>query len=147
MQVLFYTCTDDPRTVSKRLQLIASKIDVHIKRDLSIMEPELELEYSADIEGCNYLAFDSKYYFVKPAGMIRATGGRLIIQARLDVLKTYDTKIRALPGIPARVEDPAVADWYLHDSRQPVRAYRSIVTRPGNDMYFDTAHFLLLTAG
>lgn len=146
MQVLFYTCTDDPRTVSKTLQLVATKTDVHIKRDLSIMEPELELAYSADIEGCNYLAFDGKYYFVKPAGMIRATGGRLIIQARLDALKTYDTQIRALPGIATRTAQQDLQEAYLTDAQQRVLAFRTYTTQYIGSFAW-SPYYALLTAG
>ena len=146
MQVLFYSCTDDPRTVSKELQLVASKNDVHIKRDLSIMEPELELAYSADLEGCNYLAFGGKFYFVKPGGMIRATGGRLIIQARLDVLKTYDTQIRRLPGIATRTAQQDLQEAYLPDQQQRVLAFRTYVTQPIGSFSW-SPYFMLLTAG
>lgn len=146
MQVLFFTCTDDPRTLSKSLQLVATKMDVHIKRDLSINEPELDLAYSADLEGCNYLAFDGKYYFIKPGGMIRATGGRLIIQARLDVLKTYDTQIRALPGIATRTAQQDLQEAYLTDSQQRVLAFRTYVTQYIGAFSW-SPYFMLLTAG
>lgn len=147
MIVQFFYTADDPRVLSKSLTSIITVSDVTPKSDLTIMEPIIELAYNPAIETSNYLSFDGRYYYIRPEGIVRSPGSRVIVLAALDVLKTFDTQIRALHGIPARVEDPAAADWYLHDSRQPVRAYRSIVTRPGNDMYFDTAHFLLLTAG
>ncbi len=146
MVVTFYTCTDDPRVLSKVLTQVYTAQNVNIKSELSIMEPILELAYRPEIEACNYLSFDGKYYYVKPGGMIRAPGYRLIVQTQLDVLKTYDTQIRKLPGIATRTAQQDLQEAYLPDQQQRVLAFRTYVTQPIGSFSW-SPYFMLLTAG
>jgi len=147
MDVNFYRCNDDPRKLTKDLgTAVYTATNVVVKNDLTLREPSLELAYNAAIETANYLTFGGKYYFIKPYGITRATGGRMLVQASLDLLTTYDAQIRQLPAISRRTEGYEMQDWYLRDAQQPIRSYRHVITIPGSTLAWSDK-FVLITAG
>ena len=147
MDVNFYRCNDDPRKLTKDLgTAVYTATNVVVKNDLTLREPSLELAYNAAIETANYLTFGGKCYFIKPYGITRATGGRMLVQASLDLLTTYDTQIRQLPAISRRTEGSEMQDWYLRDTQQPIRSYRHVVTIAGQTLTW-SSKFVLITAG
>jgi hypothetical protein len=147
MDINFYRCNDDPRVLTKTLgNPVYTATNVVVKNDLTLREPSLELAYNAAIETANYLTIGGKYYFIKPYGITRATGGRMLVQASLDLLTTYDTQIRQLPAISRRTESSEMQDWYLRDTQQPIRSYRHVVTIPGQTLTWSDK-FVLITAG
>ncbi len=147
MDVNFYRCNDDPRVLTKTLGTpVYTATNVVVKNDLTLREPSLELAYNSAIETANYLSFGGKCYFIKPYGITRATGGRVLIQASLDLLTTYDAQIRQLPAISRRTEGYDMQDWYLRDAQQPIRSYRHVITIPGATLAWSDK-FVLITAG
>lgn len=147
MDAVFYRCTNDPRVLTKTLgTALYTATNVIVKHDLTPREPTLELAYNSAIETANYLTMGGKYYFIKPYGITRAPGGRMIINATLDLLTTYDTQIRDLPAISRRTEGYEMQDWYLRDAQQPIRSYRHVITIPGSTLTW-SSDYVIITAG
>lgn len=105
MTITFYTCSDDPRTISKSLTTVGNPIpDVHILGSCSIMNPSFLLKYSSDILAANYMhASDfGRYYFIED--VIVSPGGRCTVVGREDVLMSNATAILSLDAYSVRSE-------------------------------------------
>lgn len=145
MTIYLYSISDDPIKMQKTLPTEYRTVSGTLRDAGDIGRPVVEVEGDASAYNYMYIPIFGRYYFLDPP--VRTVTGLTLLSGRTDVLMSFATDIRALPAIPARTADPDTADWYLHDARQPVRAYRSIITRPGVDMAYDLQHYLLLTAG
>lgn len=146
MIVRMYTINDDPLKLDKSADPAGgTKLEGTLRDAADVLRPVIT--FKGNVLGYNYMYIPAfgRYYFLSPPTVLRT---QLTVYAgRVDVLHSFAAEIRAQHGIPARTADPDAADWYLHDARQPVRAYRSIITRPGVDMAYDAGHYLLITAG
>ncbi len=143
MRVRLYTISDDPKTISKSVDITAGTVkDGTIRDAADVLYPSIV--FDGNITGFNYayIADFGRFYFLDPPVFLR--NGLTMIKGRVDVLHSFESDIRKLPAIPVR--SASAGDWYLRDTKQPVRAYRTIWTAEGTEMAYDT-NFVLITAG
>lgn len=158
MTLKFYNVTEDKRKLIKTLtdsggssNLLAT-LTGNIKSDTSVIDPEFETTYSADLFKSNYIyAADlRRYYFITN---ITVSAQRLYINAHVDVLMTYSTDILKLRGLVERQQHEYNCNLYLTD-----RAYKAEQRHIMRTMYFrkngnrtqftpDASSFVLATGG
>jgi hypothetical protein len=145
IDVRLYAITDDPQQVTKAATPTTGTLYQGTLRDAGdIRFPTLEFE--GDISGFNYMYIPAfaRYYYLDPPSV--TVTGLMLVTGRVDVLHSFDTDIRGLPAIAARTENENKQDWYLPDSKQPVRSYRHVCTITGST--FDWCNdYILFTAG
>lgn len=149
MKVYFYQNKSDDRKVTKSITLKKSLTGVIIKEDTSIIRPVLEIHKDNDIMLCNYLKIDDweRYYFID--NITVASGQRLIIQCREDVLMTNSTQIYKSTAFVQRSEKEH-ANMYINDqlflsTNKPIIDYLLF----SKDLMFNTekGNFSLAIAG
>lgn len=147
MYIRLYSIDADPRQLTKITESTSYDQKQGTLRDpTDFLNPSVMFE--GNLHGYNYMYIPdfNRYYFLDPPVTVRNGLTQLI--GHVDVGQTFDTEIRKIPAIGARTakQGEGFADWYLRDSRQPVRSYRTIDTYYGNSMeYGETMVFI--TAG
>lgn len=120
MTLKFYNVTEDKRKLIKTLtdsggssNLLAT-LTGSIKRDTSVIDPEFETTYNADIFKSNYIyAADlRRYYYITN---ITVSAQRLYIQCHVDVLMSYSSDIKKLRCVVERQEKTSKCNLYLTD--------------------------------
>lgn len=94
MTVKFYKTENAPNVVNKVLTDEVSKTNVHPVHPCSILQPTLEIDANTSLYSYNYAYipdFDRSYFMSAPT---LTTGGKMIVQLNVDVLKTYANSIR-----------------------------------------------------
>lgn len=120
MTIKLYTITDDKRKVVKiadyeQVTPLAT-LTAHFKADVDILDPVLEVEYSANIAAANYFYVPDwgRCYFI-----IGITTGaqRCYVSGHVDVLQSYKDSILDLQCVIARQEqkDSKHSNGYLND--------------------------------
>lgn len=143
MKVRLYTISNDPREVDKDASPTTGTELVGTIRDVAdVLHPTIT--FTGNVTGYNYMYVPDfgRYYFLSQPVILRT--GLTMYTGNVDVLHSFSTGIRLLPGIPAR--SASAPDWYMHDSKQPLRAYRTIYTAEGTEMEYDS-NYVLITAG
>lgn len=89
MIVNFYKCSDTPNVANKTITDAVSKTNVHPVHPCNILQPTLEIDANTSLYSYNYAYIQdfSRYYFMSPPTL--TTGGKMIVQLSVDVLKTY----------------------------------------------------------
>ena len=102
MNITFYELTENADKISKTLSGGITKT-INLKRDFDILNGVLYLSFNPldmTIENENkkfnycYITELKRYYFIKRVDFIRYSYYRVILE--IDVLKTYETEIKAL---------------------------------------------------
>lgn len=143
MKVRLYTISNDPREVDKdATPLTGTEAEGTIRDIADVLHPSIT--FKDNILGYNYMYVPDfgRYYFLSPPVILRT--GLTMYTGSVDVLHSFSSDIKDLPGIPAR--SASARDWYIHDSKQPLRAYRTIYTEQGTAMEYDS-NYVLITAG
>lgn len=143
MKVRLYTITEDPRALDKSATPLTGTEIIGTVRDVAnVLHPTIT--FAGNVTGYNYMYIPDfgRYYFLSPPTILRT--GLTMYTGRVDVLHTYATDIRGLYGIPAR--SASAADWYIHDHKQPLRAYHTFWVYSGTSMDY-SANYVLITAG
>lgn len=93
MTVKFYSVSINPIVLNKTLGTATDKTCT-IKDNMDIINPVVELAYDAAILGKNYMYISDlgRYYFITN---IEIVGHRIFVTGHVDVLKTYNSQIRA----------------------------------------------------
>ena len=125
MDVVFYKCADDPRTIKKTIT-DALTVPAFLKEDVDLMRPVLFLQasvYNPDLlsNGYNYLYAFGRYYFV--VDMTLTPAQALRVSAREDVLMTHADAILNCPAVLVRNSD--VPNTYLDDTMLPIAKYKN----------------------
>ena len=148
MTIYLYQITDDRKVVSKTLsETPLATLTATIKSDCDILDPTLEVAYSANIASANYMYIPDwgRYYY-----LTRKTVGaqRAFIGGPVDVLKSYDSGIRGLKCIIQRQEDVDRCDMYVEDKAFKCESRRIVSRRefPGG-FDKDNSSFILTTGG
>lgn len=145
----FYNCGEDARKINKSLGTVVGTASCEPTGPVSSMTPTLICDYNGSIEGANFCSFGGKNYFI--TNIEKATGGKIIVQCKVDVLSTYATAINALPAIAKRVgsESYNLMSKYIVDPRQEFQAYHTIQTIVMGDLdpLGTTAGYILVTSG
>lgn len=93
MTVKLYTMNINPIVLNKTLGTALSKTCT-IKNDMDVINPVIDLEYDATVLTKNYMYIEDlgRYYFITNIAIV---GHRIFITGHVDVLKTYNSSIRA----------------------------------------------------
>ena len=106
-----YKIPDDPRVVIKTLGTAQASIACSPYEEISDLEGSVIVDYNATRYGCNYGYMDGKYFFI--TGREAATGGRLKLTLRVDVLMTYWDSYKDDTGIVQQNENPDLMNAYM----------------------------------
>ena len=103
MVINLYSTSDDTRTVNKTLTSVIN-ITALPTENIDILVPSFILEYNANILNANYayVPLFNRYYYITNISVIK--GNRIIIDLKIDVLKTYATALTDCTCIAARSE-------------------------------------------
>lgn len=157
MTIYLYNCADDKRVVHKTLtggySIVASLLETS-----SVINPRLRLSWNDSYVSCNYLyipAFN-RYYFIN--NISADVGGVAIIDAHVDVLKTYASAFENCSAVVTRAtrlnQTGSARSTYIPDSKLPISTGRILkaVEFVGTDLNIDVAtmtstNFVLNVAG
>lgn len=114
---LLYT-PDDPRVVSKSTTNVSTGVDMTPKGNFDLCTPLVVLAYNTAYLGANYAYIPelARYYYIND--MVLSPGSQIVLQLAVDVLKTWDTQIRACEGVVVRSE--SIGSNYLPDDKYPI---------------------------
>ena len=157
MTIYLYNSADDKRVVHKTLTGGYS-ISAVLLETSSVINPRLKLAWNDNYVSCNYLyipAFN-RFYFIN--NISADVGGIAIIDAHVDVLKTYASAFETCAAVVTRAtrlnQNGSARSTYIPDSKLPISTGRSIkaVEFSGTDLNIDTAtmtstNFVLNVAG
>lgn len=142
MDVIFYKCSDDPRSLNKTYTDEKRKTCT-VYAECSILNPSILLRYDAGLIHHNYMYIPEwgRYYFV--SSMSVATGKQMIVTGSVDVLQTYKDEIKNCPATCIRNEGVG-RPTYIPDSSLPLYPDSDYVTSlslgnygaPGGLQYF-----------
>ena len=139
-----YTNTSPENFLTKNITQIGTQLSGDLREGTSIIRPGIKVQAASIPAAANYMfiADFGRYYFIDD--IETAEYGLYIIKARVDVLVTYATQIKACKGIVHRSE--SAYNTYLDDGS--FRAYSNphIITKefPGG---FTVQDFVLAVAG
>lgn len=111
INVKFYTCSDDPRTLPKTLvqtgNLAGYSMDV--LTGCSILNPALCMAYDATLVGCNYIyiAEFGRYYAIT---ITLDEGGRMYISGTVDAMQTFADVLGTCTGRVCRSESAGMGN-------------------------------------
>ena len=139
-----YTNTSPENFITKNVTQLGTQLTGDLREGTSIVRPGIKIEAAAIPAAANYMYITDfgRYYFIDD--IETAEHGLYIIRARVDVLGTYSTQIKACRGIVHRAESKY--NTYLDDGS--FRAYSTphIVTMAFPN-YFANQTFVLAVAG
>lgn len=106
MTVTCYNCSDDPDKMGKTNKTtIKAATTTHPYEPVNDISGVVILDYFAEIENCNYVQIDDKYYFVDSKERLK--GGMIALNVSVDVLDTYASALVNIPAIIVRTSaDP-----------------------------------------
>lgn len=140
MTISLLNTTSSPNTVSK----VTTTVDTltgTLRFPSSIIDPVIQIQRASPV-GFNYfyiLEF-GRYYYLK--NVVAGTNGLLTISGHVDVLKSFDSQIRASTGIAVRQEFNW--DLYLDDGTYKARQNPNIKIRKWPYEFNDFSYILTL---
>lgn len=143
MQITVYNVTDDYRKLTKTLTA-AVNYACELLHPCSIYEPTFILNSNENLFSVNYCYVPRfhRYYFI--TNISTDSGGRIIFNAKCDVLMSFATQIRALRGVHVvRKNDKPT---YTIDTRLPMTPNKTVETIKLKTGAFDSGVFNLKTA-
>lgn len=143
--ITLYVNSSDNNVVNKSLSTVTTINNIAWKQDTSVLNPIVILETNQNINNCNYAYIPqfARYYYITDIALLKA--GRYSITLKVDVLKTYDSQIRALKGVVRRNE--SLFNKYLADDTQKVLQYTEKSTLQFNNPFNKDGQFLLTVSG
>lgn len=139
-----YTNASPENFITKTITQLGTQLTGDLREGTSIVRPGIKIEAAAIPAAANYMyiADFGRYYFIDD--IETAEHGLYIIKARVDVLMSYATAIKACSGIVHRSEDSY--NVMLDDGS--FRAYADPEIRRINfPTGFSTWEYLLVVAG
>lgn len=124
MIVKFYKTEDAPNVVDKSLSSEVVKSNVHPVQPCNILQPTLEIDANTSLYDYNYAYIPDfvRYYYMSAPTL--TTGGKMIVQLSVDVLKTYDDSIRLCNATILRNES---VPTLVPDDKLPIDSNRYFV--------------------
>lgn len=123
--------TGDPRVLEKNV-VTGNSINCSIYGECSIHNPKVIIQYFSGVEQFNYAKMFDRCYFIED--MIFASGKRVELTLREDVLTTHAAEIKKLKAYVVRQEK--VGQPLLVDSEYP-----ALVTNNITRLYFSETPF------
>lgn len=108
MTITLMNNTSSPNTVSKTTTTVDT-ITGTLRSPSSIMDPVIQIQRASPVEfNYFYISEFNRYYYLKD--VVVGTSGLITISGHVDVLKSFDSQIRASSGIAVRQE----FNWNLY---------------------------------
>ena len=114
MEVILYKNSSENNVIGKSLAQIKS-VECNLKNDVSIINPTLVLNYTANILNSNYCFIPkfNRYYFIDE--IVPITADRCIVKCRVDVLESFKNSILNLDCIVDKQENEIASNKYIND--------------------------------
>ena len=146
MEIKLYKNLSENNVIGKTLTQIKS-VEAQLKNDVSIINPTLVLNYTANILDSNYCFIPkfNRYYFIDE--IIPITGDRCIVKCRVDVLESFKEDIKSLTVILDKSQSIYKSNKYLDDGSFIVenKDFNTIYNFPNG--FNEEGTFILICAG
>lgn len=146
MEVILYRNSSENNVIGKSLAQIKS-VEANLKNDVSVINPTLVLNYTANILDSNYCFIPkfNRYYFIDE--IVPITGDRCIVKCRVDVLESFKEDIKSLTVILDKSQSIYKSNKYLDDGSFIVenKDFNTIYNFPNG--FNEEGTFILICAG
>ena len=146
MEVILYKNSSENNVIGKSLAQIKS-VDCTLKNDISIINPTLVLNYTANILNSNYCFIPkfNRYYFIDE--IVPITGDRCIVKCRVDVLESFRNNILNLDCIVDKQEKEIASNKYINDGSfvTTSKQFNRMIEFPNG--FNETGSYILICAG
>ena len=146
MEVILYRNSSENNVIGKSLAQIKS-VEANLKNDVSIINPTLVLNYTANILNANYCFIPkfNRYYFIDE--IVPITGDRSIVKCRVDVLESFKEDIKSLTVILDKTQSIYKSNKYLDDGSFVVENKDFNTIYNFTNGFNDEGTFILICAG
>ena len=146
MEIKLYKNLSENNVIGKTLTQIKS-VEANLKNDVSVINPTLVLNYTANILDSNYCFIPkfNRYYFIDE--IVPITGDRCIVKCRVDVLESFKEDIKSLTVILDKAQSIYKSNKYLDDGSFIVenKDFNTIHNFPNG--FNEEGTFILICAG
>ena len=146
MEVILYKNSSENNVIGKSLAQIKS-VECNLKNDVSVINPTLVLNYTANILNSNYCFIPkfNRYYFIDE--IVPITGDRCVVKCRVDVLESFKEDIKSLTVILDKAQSIYKSNKYLDDGSFIVenKDFNTIHNFPNG--FNEEGTFILICAG
>ena len=146
MEVILYKNSSENNVIGKSLAQIKS-VECNLKNDVSIINPTLVLNYTANIFESNYCFIPkfNRYYFIKE--IVPITADRCIVKCRVDVLESFKNSILNLDCIVDKQENEIASNKYINDGSFVTRSkqFNRMIEFPNG--FNEKGSYILICAG
>ena len=146
MEIKLYKNLSENNVIGKTLTQIKS-VEANLKNDVSVINPILVLNYTANIFESNYCFIPkfNRYYFIDE--IVPITGDRCIVKCRVDVLESFKEDIKSLIVILDKSQSIYKSNKYLDDGSFIVenKDFNTIYNFPNG--FNEEGTFILICAG
>ena len=146
MEIKLYKNLSENNVIGKSLTQIKS-VEANLKNDVSVINPTLVLNYTANILDSNYCFIPkfNRYYFIDE--IVPITGDRCIVKCRVDVLESFKDDIKSLTVILDKSQSIYKSNKYLDDGSFVVenKDFNTIHNFPNG--FNEEGTFILICAG
>lgn len=146
MEIKLYKNLSENNVIGKSLTQIKS-VEANLKNDVSVINPTLVLNYTANILDTNYCFIPkfNRYYFINE--IVPITGDRCIVKCRVDVLESFKEDIKSLTVILDKSQSIYKSNKYLDDGSFIVenKDFNTIYNFPNG--FNEEGTFILICAG
>lgn len=146
MEIKLYKNLSENNVIGKTLTQIKS-VEANLKNDVSVINPTLVLNYTANILDSNYCFIPkfNRYYFIDE--IVPISGDRCIVKCRVDVLESFKEDIKSLTVILDKSQSIYKSNKYLDDGSFVVenKDFNTIHNFPNG--FNDEGTFILICAG
>ena len=146
MEVILYRNSSENNVIGKSLAQIKS-VECNLKNDVSIINPTLVLNYTANIFESNYCFIPkfNRYYFINE--IVPITADRCIVKCRVDVLESFKNNILNLDCIVDKQEKEIASNKYINDGSfvTSSKQFNRMIEFPNG--FNETGSYILICAG
>ena len=146
MEVILYRNSSENNVIGKSLAQIKS-VECNLKNDVSIINPTLVLNYTANIFESNYCFIPkfNRYYFINE--IVPITADRCIVKCRVDVLESFKNNILNLDCIVDKQEKEIASNKYINDGSfvTTSKQFNRMIEFPNG--FNETGSYILICAG
>lgn len=146
MEITFYKTSSERNRLNKSLTLIKSA-NVVVKGDMSLISPFIELNYDADLIGCNYCYISewNRYYFIDD--FVVSTGHIINLSCNVDVLMSFKDDILNQDVIISKQENVGNKYYDMQSYRTESRSFDTIHKFNGSEFTTHPTHILICAGG
>lgn len=127
INVEFFTCNDDPRTLNKTLTpVLDCPVFAVLTANTSILQPILLVGYNGAVRGANYMYIDTFHRYYTIENITVTEGERMTITGAVDPVHTKKDQILNCPCICVRKTANTPTD--VPDTQLPVNPVQGFVT-------------------